>query len=49
MRTFYEASATEEEDQRWHRGSGDNTEDGVVDVRWPLSPSRTRSAGLLQR
>jgi hypothetical protein len=32
-RTFYEASAAEEEDQRRRRGRGDNTEDGVVDVR----------------
>jgi hypothetical protein len=48
-RTFYEASAAEEEDQRRCRGRGDNTEDGAVDVRWPLSPSRTWPADLLQR
>jgi hypothetical protein len=28
---------------------GDNTEDVTVDVRWPLSTSRTRSTDLLQR
>jgi hypothetical protein len=40
MRTFNEASATEEEDQRQRRSRGDSTEDGAVDVRWSLSPSR---------
>jgi hypothetical protein len=49
MRNFYEESAAEEEDRRWRRGRGDNAEDGAVDVRWPLSPSRTRPASLLQR
>jgi hypothetical protein len=48
-RTFYEASAAEEEDQRRRRGRSNSAEDGVVDIRWPLSPSRTRPAGLLQR
>jgi hypothetical protein len=38
----------EEEDRRWHRGRGDNMEDGAVDVHWNLSPSRTRPVGLLQ-
>jgi hypothetical protein len=32
-RTFYEASAVEEEDRRRHRCHGDTTEDGAVDVR----------------
>jgi hypothetical protein len=32
-RTFYEASAAEEEDQRWHRDRGNSAEDGTVDVR----------------
>jgi hypothetical protein len=49
MRNFYEESAAEEEDRRWRRGRGNNAEDGAVDVRWPLSPSRTRPASLLQR
>jgi hypothetical protein len=31
-RTFYEVSAAEEEDRRWHRGRGDSTEDGAVHV-----------------
>jgi hypothetical protein len=47
-RTFYEASMVEEEDRRWHRGRGDNMEDGAVDVHWPLSLSRTGPVGLLQ-
>jgi hypothetical protein len=42
-------SAIEEEDRRQRRGCGDSAEDGAIDVRWPLSPSRTRPAGLLQR
>jgi hypothetical protein len=48
-RTFYEVSAAKEEDQRRHRGRGDSAEDDVVDVYWPLSPSLTRPADLLQR
>jgi hypothetical protein len=47
--TFYEASAAEEEDRRRRRGRGNSAEDGAVDVCWPLSPSRTRPADLLQR
>jgi hypothetical protein len=31
-RTFYEASAAEEEDRRRCRGRGDSAEDGAVDV-----------------
>jgi hypothetical protein len=46
-RTFYEASAAEEEDWRRCCDRGDNGEDSAVDVRWLLSPSRTRLAGLL--
>jgi hypothetical protein len=46
--TFYEASAVEEEDWRRRRGRGNSAKDGAVDVRWPLSPSRMRPAGLLQ-
>jgi hypothetical protein len=48
MRTFYEASVAEEEDRRRRRDRGDSAEDGAVDVHWPLSPSRTQPAGLLQ-
>jgi hypothetical protein len=32
MRTFYDASAAEGEDQRRHRGRGDSAEDGTVDI-----------------
>jgi hypothetical protein len=35
----------EEEDQGWRCGRGDSAEDSTIDVRWPLSPARTRSAG----
>jgi hypothetical protein len=48
-RTFYKASAIEEEDRRWRHRRGDSAEDGAIDVHWPLSPSRTRPASLLQR
>jgi hypothetical protein len=48
-RTFYEESAAKEEDRRWRRGRGDNAKDSAVDICWPLSPSCTQSAGLLQR
>jgi hypothetical protein len=58
-RTFYEESAAEEEDRRRRRGHGDSAEDNAEAqeegtqrrLLWmmPLSPSRTRSAGLLQR
>jgi hypothetical protein len=43
MRTLYEASATEEEDQRPRHGRGDSVEDGVVDV--PSCPFRRRARG----
>jgi hypothetical protein len=49
MRTFYEVSVAEEEDQRCLCGCGDSVKDDTVDVRWSLSPSRTWPAGLLQR
>jgi hypothetical protein len=48
MRIFYEASAAEEEDQKRRLDRGDNTEDNMVDVCWPLSPSHRWPAGLLQ-
>jgi hypothetical protein len=47
MRTFYEVSAVEEEDQRRHSGCGDSAKDGAVNVHWPLTPSRTRLGDLL--
>jgi hypothetical protein len=46
--TFYEASATEEEDRRRRCGRGDSKKDNAVDVHWPLSLSRMRPAGMLQ-
>jgi hypothetical protein len=49
MRTFYEVSAVEDEDRRRRCSRGDIAEDGAVDIHCPLSPSRTRPAGLLQR
>jgi hypothetical protein len=44
-RTFYEASAAEEEDWRWLRGRGDNAEDGAVDVCSGPFRLRARAAG----
>jgi hypothetical protein len=47
-RTFYEASAAEEEDRRRHRGRGDSAEDGAVDVRsGPFLVTHAQPAGLL--
>jgi hypothetical protein len=48
-RTFYEASAAEEEAQRRRRGRGDSAEDGAIDVRFGPSVAHARPAGLLQR
>jgi hypothetical protein len=45
MRTFYEASAAEEEDRRRRCGRGDNMEDGAVDVRSGPVRRRARAAG----
>jgi hypothetical protein len=45
MRTFYEASATEEEDRRRRRGRCDSVEDGAVDVRSGPFRRRARAAG----
>jgi hypothetical protein len=44
-RTFYEASATEEEDRRQRRGHGDSAEDGAVDVCSGPFRRRARAAG----
>jgi hypothetical protein len=44
-RTFYEASAAEEEAQRRHRGRGDSAEDGAIDVRFGPFRRRARTTG----
>jgi hypothetical protein len=44
-RTFYEASAVEEEDWRRRRGHGDSTEDGAVDIRSGPFRGHARAAG----
>jgi hypothetical protein len=44
-RTFYKASAFEEEDRRRHHGRGDSAEDGAVDVRSGPFRRRARAAG----
>jgi hypothetical protein len=44
-RTFYKASAAEEEDRRRHRDRGDNAEDGAVDVRSGPFRRRAHAAG----
>jgi hypothetical protein len=45
MRTFYEASADEEEDRRSRRGRGDSAEDGAIDVRSGPFRRCARAAG----
>jgi hypothetical protein len=44
-RTFYEASAAEEEDRRWRRGCSDSAEDGAIHVRSGPFRRRTCAAG----
>jgi hypothetical protein len=45
-RTFYEASAAEEEGQRRRRGRGDNTEDGAEPMREGTDASALDDAAI---